>query len=72
MCFVAGGATGEDTLPHSLREVGAQLYAEPGDLYLFNHEFIHDTPLIIGETGRTVVQAIVAYSADSAEVEVYI
>jgi hypothetical protein len=61
-----------ETLPHSLRTGGAQLSAQPGDLYLFNHEFVHDTPEIAGEIGRTVVQAIVAYSKDSEDVEVYV
>ena len=44
---------------------------EPGDLFLFNSEYFHDTPQLIGASTRTVFNAFASYSADSDDLELY-
>ena len=48
------------------------LTGEPGDLYLFNSEYLHELPPILGECSRAVLGAVTGFSADEAEtVEVW-
>ena len=44
---------------------------DPGDLYLFNSEFLHDTPPIQGSQGRTVVNARIGFSDGSERIDVW-
>jgi hypothetical protein len=44
---------------------------DPGDLYLFNSEFLHDTPPIQGRQGRTVVNARIGFSEGSERIDVW-
>ena len=48
-----------------------EVRADPGDLFLFNSEFFHDTPRINGAGSRTVFNSFAGYSSDGAAVEVY-
>ena len=46
--------------------------AAPGDLFLFNSEFFHDTPRIMGTSSRTVFNSFAGFSADGRQpVEIY-
>ena len=54
-----------------LEEAAVTLRGDPGDVYLFNAEFVHDTPRILGSRGRSVLNALVGYSEDSSVVEVF-
>ena len=42
-----------------------------GDVYLFNSENFHSTPRIRGESARTVLTSIVAYSEGSDTLEIF-
>ena len=45
--------------------------ADPGDLFIFNSEFFHDTPRIQGMSSRTVFNSFAGFSSDNSAVEVY-
>ena len=46
--------------------------ADPGDIFLFNSEYLHDTPYITGDGGsRTVFNSFVGFSAGRGAVEIY-
>ena len=49
-----------------------QVRAQPGDLFIFNSEFLHDTPLIKDARSlRTVFNSFAGYSANSSDITVY-
>jgi diketogulonate reductase-like aldo/keto reductase len=45
--------------------------ARPGDLYVFNSEFMHITPHIRGGMPRIVLSAIIAYSSSKSFIELF-
>ena len=54
---------------HDMERVQVQL--EPGDLYLFFSENIHEVPRIVGDTPRAVLAIFFAMSPDDDEVFVW-
>ena len=48
-----------------------EIRGNPGDIYLFNSEFIHMSPTIHGDTERIVAGAVAGFSANSAQVELW-
>ena len=52
-------------------EESVELRGEPGDLYVFNSEFLHSLPPIQGDRSRAVLGAIVGYSAGGGDVEIW-
>ena len=60
-----------DTVPQSLFEEPVQVRADAGDLFLFNSEFLHDTPRIIGPGTRTVFNSFAGFASSGGAVEVY-
>ena len=60
-----------DTLPSRLFEAPVHITAAPGDLFLFNSEFLHDTPVIRGRSPRTVFNAFAGFSSMGDELELY-
>ncbi len=47
------------------------LRGDPGDLFLFNSEYFHDTPKVVGASTRTVFNSFASYSAHSGDLELY-
>ena len=66
-----GKTTSTSTLPEAMRANPVDLLGHPGDLYIFNSEFVHTTPTIAGSRERIVLGAVLGYSRDSREVEVW-
>lgn len=60
-----------DTVPVAVREKPVDLIGEPGDLYIFNSEFMHRTPPIVGRRARIVVGGVVGYSQGTPGIEVW-
>ena len=61
-----------DTMPSYVFSRPTQVRANPGDLFLFNSEFFHDTPRIRGRSSRTVFNSFAGFSAEmGGTVEVY-
>jgi hypothetical protein len=60
-----------ETFPAHILEQSLTITAEPGDLFLFNSEYFHDTPVIKGEQSRTVFNSFAGFSADGGPVELY-
>ena len=60
-----------DTVPQSTFREPVQVRADPGDLFLFNSEFLHDTPRINGAGTRTVFNSFAGFAASGGPVEVY-
>ena len=71
MAYGAGVRLIADSLPQALRDNHVTIRAEPGDLYLFNSEFLHMTPTIHGRKERIVLGAVAGYSSQSRRVEVW-
>ena len=61
----------QSTLSEELKQRPVDLMGAPGDLYLFNSEFVHTTPYIQGLRERIVLGAIVGLSNGSRQVEVW-
>jgi len=59
------------TMPDPVLTNPLKLRADPGDLFLFNSEYFHDTPTIRGEGSRTVFNSFAGYSSPHGAVEVY-
>jgi diketogulonate reductase-like aldo/keto reductase len=66
---VGGRLSGE--IPRWLREDAVNITGRPGDLYIFNSEFIHYTPKIRGNHERVVLGAMMGYSSGNGEAEVW-
>lgn len=69
--FAAVGASGHDS--HALNRFRratqhVDLRGEPGDMYLFNSEYLHELPTIKGKRWRAVLGGTVGYSSDKGEV----
>lgn len=47
------------------------IHLEPGDLYFFFTETIHEVPFVLGETPRIVLASFIGYSEDDPEVFVW-
>lgn len=60
-----------DTMPVYLFARPLTVRADPGDLFLFNSEYFHDTPTIAGSSSRTVFNSFAGFSSDGGPVEVY-
>ena len=45
--------------------------ARPGDFYVFNTEFVHITPRIVGSMPRIVLSGIVSYSSSGSWIELF-
>ena len=69
--YAVGARMERHHFPRALLRRPQTIAAEPGDLFLFNSEFFHDTPKIVGAKARTVFNAFAAYSREHAEVELY-
>ena len=67
--YGVGGRLGEagmrDFYAQSVPHV--DIRGDPGDLYLFNSEHLHDLPSILGDRSRAVLGAVVGYSADPGD-----
>jgi len=48
-----------------------QVHLEPGDLYFFNSETIHEVPFVQGDTPRIVLASFIGLSEDDPEVFVW-
>ena len=60
------------SMPPRVFERPLRVTAAPGDLFLFNSEFFHDTPRIMGTSSRTVFNSFAGFSADGRQaVEIY-
>ena len=59
------------SMPPQVLENPLTVRADPGDLFLFNSEFFHDTPRIFGDSSRTVFNSFAGFSSDGGPVEVY-
>jgi hypothetical protein len=59
----------EYAMAHGIPNVSVSL--EPGDLYFFNTQLIHEVPGVPGELPRIVLATFIGYSPDSAEVFVW-
>ena len=67
-----GARFDRNTVPPHVLARPIQLRADPGDLFLFNSEFLHDTPRILGRGSRTVFNSFAGFSSSSdPHVEVY-
>lgn len=60
-----------DSIPPPVLENPLTVTANAGDLFLFNSEFFHDTPRILGASSRTVFNSFAGFSANGGAVEVY-
>ena len=69
--YGVGARFRRDTVPTQVFDSPLQVTADPGDLFLFNSEFFHDTPRIVGMSSRTVFNSFAGFSADGGPVEVY-
>lgn len=69
--YGVGARLVRDTLPSRLFEAPVHITAAPGDLFLFNSEFLHDTPVIRGRSPRTVFNAFAGFSSMGDELELY-
>ena len=69
--YGVGARFQRDTMPAYVLSRPVEVRADPGDLFLFNSEFFHDTPRISGTGSRTVFNSFAGYSSDGAAVEVY-
>ena len=58
-------------MPPAVLARPVEMRADPGDLFLFNSEFFHDTPRIYGTSSRTVFNSFAGFSAAGGAVEVY-
>ena len=61
---------GHKSKPKTLQEA-MKMRGDPGDLFLFNSEYFHDTPTVVGPAPRTVFNAFASYSAGSSDLELY-
>ena len=59
------------SLPAAVLRAPINITAQAGDVFLFNSEFLHDTPKIMGESARTVFNSFAGWSRDHGEVELY-
>ncbi len=59
----------EDAAARGIERVRVQL--QPGDLYVFSSEFVHEVPNISGETPRIVLAAFFGWSQDEEEMFVW-
>jgi hypothetical protein len=59
----------EYVVEHQIPAVRVEL--EPGDLYFFNTQLIHEVPGIAGDQPRVVLATFIGYSADDPEVFVW-
>ena len=59
------------TIPPPVLANPLTVTANPGDLFLFNSEFFHDTPRIVGAGSRTVFNSFAGFSSGGGVVEVY-
>lgn len=55
---------------HTLRKP-LLIRGDPGDFFLFNSEYFHDTPEVVGPSTRTVFNSFASYSASSDDLELY-
>lgn len=70
--YGVGARFNRSTMPPQMFSDPLTIRADPGDLFLFNSEFFHDTPTIRGESSRTVFNSFAGYSSDgNGAVEVY-
>lgn len=69
--YGVGARLRRSTVPADVLRAPVNITAEPGDVFLFNSEFLHDTPKIVGESARTVFNSFAGWSKDHAEVELY-
>jgi hypothetical protein len=66
-----GREIGTSTLPNAAREEPVDLVGNPGDLYVFNSEFVHRTPRIEGGRERIVMGAVVGLGSGKRRAEVW-
>ena len=70
--YGVGARFQRDTMPPFIFEQPVKVTGRPGDLFLFNSEYFHDTPRITGKSSRTVFNSFAGYSADQSNpVELY-
>jgi len=69
--YGVGARFRRDSVPSQVLESPLTVRADPGDLFLFNSEFFHDTPRILGMSSRTVFNSFAGFSAGGGPVEVY-
>ena len=69
--YGVGARFQRDTMPGYVLSRPVEMRADPGDLFIFNSEFFHDTPRISGAGSRTVFNSFAGYSSDGGAVEVY-
>ena len=70
--YGVGARFQRETMPPQVLERPIRVQANPGDLFLFNSEFFHDTPRIVGMSARTVFNSFAGYSADpTTPIELY-
>jgi hypothetical protein len=65
------GDFSESVLPSALRARPVDLTGSPGDLYVFNSEFVHATPSVRGVRERIVLGATLGYSQGTRHVDVW-
>ena len=69
--YSVGARLERSRFPRAILRRPVEITAEPGTLFLFNSEFVHDTPRIVGPAPRTVFNSFVGYSRDGREIELY-
>ena len=69
--YGVGARLWRSTLAPKLFEAPVHITAAPGDLFLFNSEFLHDTPVIRGASPRTVFNSFAGFSSTGDELQLY-
>jgi len=59
------------TVPQDMLSNPVRVLGGIGDVFIFNSEFLHDTPLIKGTKARTVFNTFIGYSMNSNWMEMY-
>jgi hypothetical protein len=67
--YMTSGRFDEYAAEHDVEQ--AQVELEPGDLYFFNTELIHEVPGVPGELPRVVLAVFIGYNDDDDEVMVW-
>ena len=69
--YGVGARVERSRFPRSVLRRPRKLTAAPGDLFLFNSEFFHDTPTIVGQSARTVFNSFAGWSKHGNTIELY-
>ena len=69
--YTVGARLLRSRLPRSALRYPVGITANPGDLFLFNSEYLHDTPSIVGSSPRTVFNSFAGYSGGAPVIELY-